>query len=135
MINQQYKTNKKVKNGIRNGYQQADKLPKYVYFARANINSISLIKIGAYNGRYNILTNLKSRYNATFKLVKRIENKAPYTEQELHIAFKELNYSIIYNQYSRCSSEITHHITKNRSTEFFIATSKLLEFIEQLPHS
>lgn len=115
---------KKYKNGIPNGYK-SDQVGR-IYFAKTKINGIPLIKIGFWNGRYNIRTTLKNRYKTEFKILKSIIGCGD-TEQDLHIKFSQYRHLIIYKKRRGCE------LVPVRCTEFFRENDELLEFIQFLP--
>lgn len=114
---------KKYKNGMPNGYKSYG---GRIYFAKAEIDGISLIKIGFWNGDYNIKSNLKSRYKVKFEILKTI-NGTGDTEQALHIRFEQYRHIVTYLQRRKCE------LVPVRCTEFFKENDEITSFIQRLP--
>lgn len=83
---------KRYKNSISNSYCN---YWGRVYFAKTQINGLDLIKIGFYNGKYNILKALERRYKTVFTLILEIKADGD-TEQLFHMAFSHQNKPVTY---------------------------------------
>lgn len=114
---------KKYKNGIPNSYPSTRK--GFVYFARAVIKGTPLIKIGFWNGTYNIANTLKYRYKSKFTLLHSLPGDGDL-EQDLHIKFEKYRQIIIYERRVGCE------LVPVTCTEFFRAENDLIDFIETL---
>lgn len=111
---------KSYSNGIRNGYGGSG---NYVYFASVVIANTPLIKIGSWNGDYNIAGKLKSRYKAQFQIIKVVDGSS-YSEEQIHKQFAYINTPVEYYP--------SKAVRSCKSAEFFKETKELRDFIDLL---